>query len=80
MKLNIPREFSNNEDLPIGFKVTKRLYRSPMVKEYIAIAEFNKGEEVRTAIISFDGISETPISIDTFMEFPTPITNKDNLK
>ena len=78
MKLNIPRELPNNEDLPIGFKVTKRLYRSPMRSDYIAIAEFEDGEETRTAIISFDGISETPISIDTFMELP--ITNEDNLK
>jgi hypothetical protein len=52
------------EKLPKGYKIKYILKQSPMTSDYILICE--KKDEV--AIVRFDGISEYPISIQTYYQ------------
>jgi hypothetical protein len=64
MKIKIPEVGEINEKLPPTYKVKERLFLSVMQRDYIAIC--STYEKDTTALVYFDGISDTPVSIQKF--------------
>ena len=73
MKINID-EINHpwTEKLPADYTVTHRLQKTPLMKEYLVIC---RTEDNGTALVYFDGISETPFMIDKYHDAED---NKDN--
>lgn len=68
MKINIEQiNKPGREILPQDYRITHRLQKSLLTKEYMVIC---RTEDNGTALIWFDGISETPIMIDKYYDKP----------
>ena len=59
------------EILPADYTVTHRLQKSLLTKEYMVIC---RTEDNSTALIWFDGISETPMMIDKYYDMPNSLS------
>ena len=66
MKINIEQQNRPwQELLPPDYTVTHRLKKSLLTHEYLVIC---RTEDNGTALILFDGISQTPIMIDKYYD------------